>query len=256
VTDGVRYLGHATVVVELAGTRILTDPVLTERVLFIRRVTAEMPRVPETPAAVLISHAHQDHLHLPSMKLLPRDLPVVVPVGLGAFVRRWGFDSVTELLVGGEIELGHVTVRAVPAVHSGKRPPSGPSAEAIGFLIAGGGHMVYFAGDTDLYDGMEELAENDIDVALLPVWGWGPRLGPGHLNPERAAEAVARLSPGVAIPIHWGTLWPVAMRWRRHRLSEPPLQLEAEVQRRNLPSRVVVLAPGETYALPSRTSAP
>ena len=71
-----------------------------------------------------------------------------------------------------------------------------------------------------------------------------------------AAEAVARLRPDVAIPIHWGTLWPVAMRWRRHRLSEPPLQLEAEVRRRNLPSRVVILAPGEAYALPPRTGAP
>jgi L-ascorbate metabolism protein UlaG (beta-lactamase superfamily) len=249
VTDGVRYLGHATVVVELAGARILTDPVLTERVLFIRRVTTEVPRAPESPAAILISHAHQDHLHLPSMKLLPRDLPVIVPVGLGAFVRRWGFDSVTELPVGDDIEIGPVSVRAVPAVHSGKRPPSGPNAEAIGFLIEGGGHTVYFAGDTDLYDGMEKLAGHGIDVALLPVWGWGPRLGPGHLNPERAAEAVARLRPDVAIPIHWGTLWPLAMRWRRHRLSEPPLQLEAEVRRRNLPSRVVILAPGEAYAL-------
>ena len=256
VTDGVRYLGHATVLVDLANTRILTDPVLTERVLFIRRVTSEVPRAPESPAAVLISHAHQDHLHLPSMKLLPRDLPVVVPVGLGAFVRGWGFESVMELPVGAEVDLGPVTVRAVPAVHSGKRPPSGPSAEAIGFLIAGAGHTVYFAGDTDLFDGMEELADRGIDVALLPVWGWGPRLGPGHLDPERAAEAVARLRPEVAIPIHWGTLWPMAMRWRRHRLSQPPLQLEEEVRRRSLPARVVILPPGEAYALTPRILAP
>ena len=88
MTDRVRYLGHATVLLEIANQRILTDPVLTERVLFIRRVTGEVPRRPELPAAVLISHAHQDHLHLPSMKLLPRDLPVVVPVGLGSLVRR------------------------------------------------------------------------------------------------------------------------------------------------------------------------
>jgi len=249
MNDGIRYLGHATTVVDLANTRILTDPILTERVLFIRRVTTEVPRPPESPSAVLISHAHQDHLHLPSMKLLPRELPVFVPVGLGAFVRRWGFESVTEMPVDAEVELGPTTVRAVPAVHSGKRPPSGPSAEAIGFVIVGGGHTVYFAGDTDLYDGMADLAELDIDIALLPVWGWGPRLGPGHLDPQRAAEAVARLRPDVVIPIHWGTLWPMAMRWRRHRLSEPPLQLEEEVRRRNLPARVVILAPGEAYAL-------
>jgi L-ascorbate metabolism protein UlaG (beta-lactamase superfamily) len=250
MTDHVRFLGHATVMLDIAEHRILTDPVLTERVLFIRRVTSELPSTPESPAAVLISHAHQDHLHLPSMKLLPHDLPIVVPVGLGPLVRRWGFEEVVELAVGVEVAFGPVTVRAVPAVHSGTRPPSGPRAEAIGFLVSGGGHTVYFAGDTDLFDGMEELAEHGIDVALLPVWGWGPRLGPGHLNPERAAEAVARLRPSVAIPIHWGTLWPIAMRWRRHRLSEPPLQLAEEVRRRNLPARVVILSPGESVDLP------
>jgi L-ascorbate metabolism protein UlaG (beta-lactamase superfamily) len=102
---------------------------------------------------------------------------------------------------------------------------------------------------------MHDLGERGIDVALLPVWGWGPRLGPGHLDPTRAAEAVARLRPRVAIPIHWGTLWPMAMRWRRHRLSEPPLQLADEVRRRNLPVRIVILAPGEALELPEQGAA-
>ncbi|HEX5040366.1 MAG TPA: MBL fold metallo-hydrolase [Candidatus Limnocylindria bacterium] len=251
MSDRVRYLGHATVLLEMGDHAILTDPVLTERVLFIRRVTSELPAAPDSPAAVLISHAHQDHLHLPSMKLLARDLPVVVPVGLGRLVQGWGFASVTELAVDAEIGFGPITVRAVPAIHSGTRPPSGPHAEAIGFLVSGGGRTVYFAGDTDLFDGMDDLGERGIDLALLPVWGWGPRLGPGHLNPERAAEAVARLRPTVAIPIHWGTLWPVGMRWRRHRLSEPPIQLAEAVRRRNLPSRVVILPPGDALDLPA-----
>jgi L-ascorbate metabolism protein UlaG (beta-lactamase superfamily) len=250
VSDRLRYLGHATVLLEIVDQLILTDPVLTERVLFIRRVASGLlPTAPESPAAVLISHAHQDHLHLPSMRLLPRHLPVVVPVGLGKLVRRWGFGSVTELAVGAEIEFGPVTVRAVPAVHSGMRPPWGPRAEAIGFLLTGGGRTIYFAGDTDLFDGMDELAARGIDVALLPVWGWGPRLGPGHLDPERAAEAVKRLRPMMAIPIHWGTLWPVAMRWRRHHLTEPPLRMAAEVERLGLETRVVILAPGEELDL-------
>jgi L-ascorbate metabolism protein UlaG (beta-lactamase superfamily) len=235
---------------EIDGRRILTDPVLTQSVLFIRRVTTEPVTTPEPPDAVLISHAHLDHLHLPSMKLLPRDSAIVVPVGLGELVRRWGFGSVTELAVGGEVAFGSVRVRAVPAVHSGTRPPSGPRAEAIGFLVSGVRRNVYFAGDTDLYDGMAELAELDIDVALLPVWGWGPRLGPGHLDPERAAEAVERLRPKVAIPIHWGTLWPIAMRWRRHNLTEPPFRMAREVERRGLGARVVILAPGEELDLP------
>jgi L-ascorbate metabolism protein UlaG (beta-lactamase superfamily) len=248
----IQYLGHATVVIDIDGTRILTDPILTGGVMFIRRVSGQRPETPVSPSAVLVSHAHQDHLHLPSMRLLSPNVPVIVPIGLGRFVRGWGFDAVTELGVGKVVTFGPVTVTAVTAVHSGLRPPSGPRAEAIGFIVSGPETTVYFAGDTDLFDGMEDLARRGIDVALLPVWGWGPRLGPGHLDPERAAEAVARLRPRVAIPIHWGTLWPIAMRWHRHRLSEPPIQLAEAVRRRNLPTHVEVLSPGQTFTLPAR----
>lgn len=241
----IRYLGHATVVIDLGETRILTDPILTGRVMFIRRVADARPSPPRAPDAVLISHGHHDHLHRPSMALLRRDTPIIVPVGLGALVRGWGFDRVTELRVGDEIAVGATSVTAVRAVHSGMRPPSGPRAEAIGFLLRGAGTTVYFAGDTDLFDGMDKLGRVGIDVALLPVWGWGPRLGAGHLDPERAAEAVERLRPATVIPIHWGTLWPIAMRWHRHRLTEPPLELVDAVARRGLPSRVAVLQPGE-----------
>ena len=247
----IRYLGHATVVIDLGDTRILTDPILTGRVMFIRRVTDTMPSPPRRPDAVLVSHGHLDHLHRPSMALLRRETPIIVPVGLGTLVRGWGFRQVTELRVGEEIALGTVSVTAVPAVHSGMRPPSGPRAEAMGFLLRGDGTTVYFAGDTDLFDEMHELARVGIDVALLPVWGWGPRLGAGHLDPERAAEAVERLRPATVIPIHWGTLWPIAMRWHRHRLTEPPLELADAVARRGLPARVVVLQPGETLELPT-----
>jgi L-ascorbate metabolism protein UlaG (beta-lactamase superfamily) len=246
----IRYLGHATVVIDLGETRILTDPILTGRVMFIRRVTETRPSPPRTPDAVLVSHGHLDHLHRPSMALLRRETPIIVPVGLGALVRGWGFGHVTELRVGDEIAVGATSVTAVRAVHSGMRPPSGPRAEAIGFLLRGAGSTVYFAGDTDLFDEMDELGRVGIDVALLPVWGWGPRLGAGHLDPERAAEAVDRLRPATVIPIHWGTLWPIAMRWHRHRLTEPPLELADAVARRGLPARVAVLQPGETLELP------
>ena len=247
----IRYLGHATVVIDLGDTRILTDPILTGRVMFIRRVADARPSPPRAPDAVLVSHGHHDHLHRSSMALLRRDTHIIVPVGLGALVRGWGFGRVTELGVGDEIEVGVIRITAVTAVHSGMRPPSGPRAEAIGFLLRGAGTTVYFAGDTDLFDGMDELARVGIDVALLPVWGWGPRLGAGHLDPERAAEAVERLRATTVIPIHWGTLWPIAMRWHRHRLTDPPLELVEAVARRRLAARVVVLQPGASLDLPA-----
>jgi L-ascorbate metabolism protein UlaG (beta-lactamase superfamily) len=74
----------------------------------------------------------------------------------------------------------------------------------VGFVLSGESSSVYFAGDTDLFDEMSDLA-GSVDVALLPVWGWGPTLGPGHLDPARAATAAQRIAPRLTIPIHWGT---------------------------------------------------
>ena len=104
-------------------------------------------------------------------------------------MRGAGFGDVREIAVGGEARLGSVVVRAVPAVHSGYRPPLGPTAPPLGFVIRGS-RTVYFAGDTDLFDGMGAFGE-PIDLALIPVWGWGPTLGRGlHLDPHRAAQAL------------------------------------------------------------------
>lgn len=247
--SSIRFLGHATVLVDLAGTHVLTDPILTERVMFIRRVAEAISELPATPSAVLVSHAHHDHLHQPSLSLLSHEMPIYVPSGLGALVRRWGLTTVTELSAGDEVVVGDLRIAAVRAVHSGRREPAGPTAEALGFLVTGAGRTIYFAGDTDLFDGMRELGDRGIDVALLPVWGWGPRLGSGHLNPETAAEAVALLRPAVTIPIHWGTLWPVAMPWRRNRLVDPPIRLVDEVRRRGLEARIEVLDPGAAFDL-------
>ena len=251
MTDRVRYLGHASVVIQIANRRILTDPVLTGRVAFIRRTHGRAPGLSSQPDVVLVSHGHHDHLHRASLRLVSAAVPIVAPVGLGTLIRRWGFERVEELAVDETTTVGGVTITAVSADHSGFRPPSGPRAEAIGFVVSGAGRTVYFAGDTDLTPEMADIGRLGLDVALLPVWGWGPRLGPGHLDPERAAEAVSLLKPTVAIPIHWGTLWPIAMQWRRHHLTEPPLRMAEAVSALGLASEVVILAPGEAYDLPA-----
>ena len=120
-------------------------------------------------------------------------------------LERAGFRNVVELPRGKSIVVDGVNVTATHAVHSGFRPPFGPNAEALGFVFEEGGESVYFAGDTDLFDEMAALAGR-VDLALLPIWGWGPRLPAGHLNPESAARAVALIEPAVAVPIHWGTM--------------------------------------------------
>ena len=131
------------------------------------------------------------------------------------------------------------------AEHDGKRPPLGPVAPALGFVLEEGTTKVYFAGDTDVFPAMAELAP-DLDVAMLPVWGWGPRLGHGHMNPRRAAEALRLLAPRYAIPIHWGTLWPFGMgRVVPGRLTDPPREF-ARFARRYAPGvRVLLTPPGE-----------
>lgn len=251
MTDRVTYLGHATVLLELGDRSVLTDPVLTDRVAFIRRMARIAPRLSSPPDVVLVSHGHEDHLHRASLRRVPVDVPIVVPVGLGALVRRWGFTRVEELPVQQTTTIGDISITAVPAVHSGFRPPSGPRAEAIGFTVTCGGRTVYFAGDTDIYPEMADIGRDGLDVALLPVWGWGPRLGAGHLNPDTAAEAVGLLRPAVAIPIHWGTLWPIVMPWRRHQLHEPPRRMAAAVKALGIPTPVEILEPGDAYDLPA-----
>ena len=244
------FLGHSTVLVEMGGARILTDPVLFDRVTILRRAVSPLP--PELYHGidlVVISHAHLDHLDLPSLVMLGTDTPLAVPRGAGRLLRRSGFSDVTELQVGQATRIGGVRVQATPAAHSGFRPPFGPYADALGYLIEDGDERVYFAGDTDVFAEMAQLA--GIDLALLPVWGWGPRLGPGHMDPRRAAEALTVIRPRAVVPIHWGTLWPLGMgRVRPHRLERPPLEFERHAADLAPEVRVFVTPPGETVLIP------
>jgi L-ascorbate metabolism protein UlaG (beta-lactamase superfamily) len=145
------------------------------------------------------------------------------------------------------MSIGPVRLTAVPATHDRRRRPFGPAADPIGYLV-GGSRSVYFAGDTDLDPAMGEL-RGSVDVALVPIWGWGPSLGAGHLDPRRAAAAVALIAPRVAIPMHWGTF---ALRWAvpgQADLERPAAEFAALAKRRAPSVEVWVLAPGERREL-------
>jgi L-ascorbate metabolism protein UlaG (beta-lactamase superfamily) len=247
--DRVTYVGHGTVLLEQDGARLITDPTLRDRMGHLtRRVESVDPDVAEGLDAILISHMHQDHFDLPSLRRLSGLIPIVVPVGGGGLAVRAGFDDVREVRAGDRVTIGPVEVEAVPAAHRGRRPLSRTRADALGYVVAGG-HRVYFAGDTDLFEGMGDLGP--LDLALLPVWGWGPTLGEGHLDPERAAQALRTLRPRLAVPIHWGTFFPLHRR-SGEQLKKPPVEFRRRAAALAPEVDVRVLQPGETSALPPR----
>jgi len=208
---GVTWLGHATVLVEVDGARVLTDPLLRRRFLHVLRRAApvDIDATCRAIDAVVISHLHWDHADLASLRAIGVETPLVVPRGAGAMMRRAGMRNVEELRAGQAIEVVGTRIEATAADHSGFRPPFGPAAEANGYVI-GASQRVYFAGDTGMFPALGDL-RGGVDVALLPVGGWGPTLRGGHLDARGAAEAAALVSPRLALPIHWGTYWPVGI---------------------------------------------
>ena len=244
MTPRLTWLGHSTVLVELGGGRLLTDPALRGRVFHLRR-HGQAPGSPESIDAVLLSHLHFDHLDLPSLRMLEPRPRLVCPTGSGALLVRAGFPDPIELLPGESVALGGVHVTATPAEHRGTRRPGGPAVRPLGFVLRAE-RSIYFAGDTDLFDEMAELGP--VDVALLPVAGYSPKLGPGHLDAHRAAQAAALIRPRVAVPIHWGTFRSLT-QGRGDWFTRPPADFAAQVAKLAPEVEVRVPAPGEAVDL-------
>lgn len=252
----VTWWGHAAATVSLGGVQVVTDPLLRRRVGPLHNV-GWLPPAGELAAvdAVLLSHLHRDHTDLPSLTRFPARTRVVVPAGAGRLVGRHVRGRVDELAVGDAVDLGGVSVLATPAAHDGRRGRTGPPAAAVGYVLAGARAAVYVAGDTDVFPAMADVAaaapSGVLDLALVPVGGWGLTLGAGHLDPARAAAAVRLLRPRVAVPVHWGTLrLPALWRLRPDRCLGPGPCFAQHVARGGTGTRVAVLRPGERYAVP------
>jgi L-ascorbate metabolism protein UlaG (beta-lactamase superfamily) len=210
----ITWWGHATCTIEDSGVRVLTDPLFARRLAHLRRRRGAVPP-PEARRAdlALVSHLHADHLHLPSLGALAPGTRLLVPRGALRAVpglRRLRQLRIDEVSPGDRTMVGDLVVRVVPARHDGRRLPVGPHrSPALGYVVEGEART-YFAGDTGLFDDMAKEV-GPVDVALLPVGGWGPYLGEGHLDAGRAAQALARLAPRSAVPVHYGTYWPIGM---------------------------------------------
>jgi len=243
------FLGHSTVLIEVDDLRILTDPVLRDGLGPVRRQTrAVLPELFADLDAVFISHGHHDHLDPPSLRSIPGRPTVIVPRGFGAMVSKLDLGPVEEVEPGDRLTIDRVHFAVTEALHSGRREPFGPSGPPLGCVIEGS-RTVYFPGDTDVFPAMGDLA-GTLDAALLPVWGWGPTIGEGHMDPERAAQAVAILHPRLAVPIHWGTFYPAGLRRVVPRPFEEPGPAFAAAVERLVPGTPVrILQPGEDVEL-------
>lgn len=249
----VTFVGHATVCVEMDGVTLITDPLLRDRVWHLRRESPHSSNGHlglESLSAVLVSHLHLDHADMPSLRRIPSDVPLIAPQGTGGYLRVRLPHPVHTIAVGESCRVGPVEVTAAPAAHTGLGPSLAPLSACAGFVMRGS-KTVYFAGDTALFSEMADLgAAFDIDLALLPVWGFGPTLRGDHMTPQDAALALTMLHPRVAVPIHWGTFRPPGKVWSRmNYFNDPPYTFAGYAAHLAPRTEVCILQPGESLTL-------
>ena len=215
----ITYVGHATLLVEVAGRRILTDPNFDPTLgRLLPRVSAPGIALDALPPldALLLTHAHADHLSFASLDRLPRDVPLFAPPPVARWLRRCGYDHAVELAAGTTTELHGVTLHAAAARHDGSRYGVDRWRGATNmYLVDTPEFTLFFAGDTALTPDTHRLvadalhaAGRTLDVALLPIghapW-WKPGFRRGHLTSADALELFDRLGARLLVPYHWGT---------------------------------------------------
>jgi L-ascorbate metabolism protein UlaG (beta-lactamase superfamily) len=247
----VTWWGHASATVESGATRVAVDPLLTDRLFHLVRYG--VTPAPESTEAdvVVVSHLHADHCHLPSLKRFAPDVPIVVPAGAEALLATLGRDRLVPVRPGDHVSLEGVEIDVLAASHDGRRAPwqRGEPPPALGFRVSSDAGDWWYPGDTELRDDMSAVPA--VDLALVPIGGWGPTLGDGHMHPEDAAIAVERVDAEWTVPVHWGTFWPQGLRRlardNHHRLFPTPGErFEAALDDSAVDA--VLVAPGERVA--------
>jgi L-ascorbate metabolism protein UlaG (beta-lactamase superfamily) len=245
-TVSLTFVGHATVMITTARTRLFTDPVFERSFYGLRRAKeagVHDADVDDTNLVVL-SHAHRDHLSPPSLRRLGKDIPIVVPPRCGPLVARLGFLKIDEVTPGKAVHHGDIEIIAVPVRHSGGGTFGGGGRGACGYIINAPGACIYFAGDTGYFSGFGEIGRRfHPDVALLPIGGYEPAaFRDEHLSPLDALAAFEDLGARVLVPIAHGSF----------PLSYEPLDEPLAWLRREARARHIALA-GEGRALDAQT---
>lgn len=254
MTLNLTWLGHSTVVVDADGVRLVSDPLLHRHAgVLRRRGPAPDPHAWHGTDGVLLSHLHHDHAELRSLHLLP-GAPVLTAPENARWLAGKGVSGATGLGATAWHPLHDVEVRLTAAVHQHRPMPHRPNA-ANGHLVRSPAGVVWLAGDTEWHADMAEVpavAEAPVDVAVVPVSGWGPRLSRGHLDPVGAARACAAVGARYAVPVHWGTLHAPAGRhlpwgW----MDRPGIQFARAVRRYAPGCEPVVMPTGGSWTLRS-----
>ena len=252
----VTWVGHSTLLVQLDGVNILTDPIWASRsgpfsgFVGVGRYTPpaiafdDLPRID----VVLISHDHYDHLDEPTVRHLAQQFNprFVVPLGIKKWLAARGITNVVELDWGESVTIDGLTIVCTPAQHGSGRSLLDQGHRLWSSWAVLGSKRFYFAGDTGYYTHFKEIGEalGPFDLAALPIGSYTPRAlaKPVHMSPEEALEAWTDLHAKKFLGIHWGTF-----ALAREAYDEPPHRVAEEVERRHLDAKNVwILPPGLT----------
>ncbi|WP_406297515.1 MBL fold metallo-hydrolase [Embleya sp. NBC_00888] len=247
------WLGHATVLVEMDGVRVLFDPVWSTRCspsaafgpARLHAVPVRFADLPEVDV-VVVSHDHYDHLDMATIRALAgRDTAFVVPLGIGAHLERWGVgaERITELDWHEAGEVAGLTFTATPARHYCNR-----GARVLGtvlwasWVVAGPRHRVFHSGDSGYFPGFAEIGREHgpFDLTMIQAGAYAEAWPEVHLHPEGAVQAHAELGGGLMLPIHWGTFDLAPHAW------EEPAERSA-VAARALGTDLVIPRPGALF---------
>jgi len=250
---GVTFIGHSSFFLQIGGKNILVDPNFARWIFVLKRLRRPGLRLRDLPPidAVLISHAHFDHLHRPSLRAIARlsrrksgkRPAIIVPRHVRDLVSDLGYGSILELDWWQSITLGNLEITHVPARHWGARVVRDTYRGYGGFVLRAGKNSLYHAGDTAYFEGFREIGQRlRPDVALLPIGAYYPdSFRRVHTSPEDAVQAFLDLGACWMVPMHYGTF-----RLSYEPVDEPVPRLLADAKRRGIERKICVLEEGVT----------